>query len=113
MRILIAVAPTMYRETLANVLQRHRSNDDVRLADPQALNREAPLFRPDLIVCNDNASEVQDVSVPSWVVIRFHDHLSASVFVDGQDTYLIQDIEITDLLEVVEETERFILRRSS
>ena len=42
---------------------------------------------------------------------RYHDALSASVFLDGRDTRLIQDITIEDLLEVVEETQRLVLRR--
>ena len=112
MRILIAVAPTMYRETLENILRTERPNDDVRLADPQILDREAASFRPHLIVCSDNASEVRDVSVPSWVVIRYQDSLSASVSLDGQGTRLIQDIEIEDLLGVVEETQRLVMRES-
>lgn len=113
MRILIAVAPTMYRETLAHILRQNRPGDEVGLADPQALDREAPSFRPHLIVSNDNASEVRGVSVTSWVVIRYHDHLSASVFVDGQDTRLVQDIAIEDLLGVVEETQRLVVGGSS
>ena len=112
MRILIALAPTMYRETLSNVLRNHRPNDEVRLADPQALDQEASSFRPHLIVCNDNASQVREVNIPSWVVIRYQDSLSASVFLDGQDTQLIQDIQIQELLGVVEETHRLVLRDS-
>jgi hypothetical protein len=111
MRILVAVAPTMYRETLAHVIRTDRPDDDVRLAAPEALDQEASSFRPHLIVCSDNASEVRGVSVPSWVVIRYHDHLSASVFLDGQDPRLVQDIAIEDLLGVVEETQRLVLRR--
>ncbi len=112
MRILIAVSPTMYRETLVNVLRNHRPNDEVRLADPQTLGQEASSFRPHLIVCNDNASQVREVSVPSWVVIRYQDSLNASVFLDGQDTQLIQDIQIEELLAVVEQTQRLVLRES-
>jgi hypothetical protein len=113
MRILVAVAPTMYRETLAHVIRRDRPDDDVHLADPHSLDQEASSFRPHLIVCTDNASEVRGVSVPSWVVIRYHDHLSASVFLDGRAPRLVQDIAIEDLLEVVEETQRLVLRRGS
>ncbi len=112
MRILIAVAPTMYRETLAHIIQKVRPNDEVRFADPQILDREALSFRPHLIVCNDDASEVGEVNIPSWVVIRYQDSLNASVFLDGQDTRLIQDIETEDLLEVVEETQRLVTRES-
>jgi hypothetical protein len=111
MRILVAVAPTMYRETLAHVIRKDRPDDDVRLADPHSLDQEASSFRPHLIVCTDNVPEVRGVSVPSWVVIRYHDHLSASVFLDGQDPRLVQDIAIEDLLGVVDETQRLVLRR--
>jgi hypothetical protein len=113
MRILVAVAPTMYRETLAHILRTARPNDEVRLADPQTLDREASLFRPHLIVCTDNAPEVREVSVPSWIIIRYHDSLSASVFLEGQDTRLFQDIALEDLLGVVEETQRLVLGGSS
>ena len=58
------------------------------------------------------ASDVREVSAPSWVVIRYHDYLSASVFLDGQDPRLIQDISIEDLLGVVEETQRLLVRES-
>jgi hypothetical protein len=109
MRILVALAPIMYRETLAHVIRTDRPDDDVRLADPDSLDREASSFLPHLIVCNDNAPEVPEgVSVPSWVVIRYHDHLSASVFIDDQDPRLFQDMSIEDLLGVVEETQRLI-----
>jgi len=111
MRILVAIAPAMYRQTLAHILQRTRPNDDVRLADPNTLDREASSFRPHMIVCHDSASEVREVSVPSWIIIRYHDNLSASVLLDGRDTRLIQDITIEDLLGVVEETQRLVLRR--
>jgi hypothetical protein len=110
MRILVAVEPTMYRETLAHLLRRERPNDDVRVADPEALDREASSLRPHMIVCSDAASEVREVSVPSWVVIRYHDSLSSSVFLDGRDPRLVQDMAMEDLLGVVEETQRLVAR---
>jgi hypothetical protein len=112
MRILLAIAPTMYRQTLAHSIWRERPNDDVRLADPDTLDQEAPSFRPHIVVSNDSAPEVREVSVPTWVVIRYHDSLSASVFFDREDPRLIQDISIEDLLGVAEETQRLVLRGS-
>ena len=109
-RVLISVVPTIYRETLTHILRRHRPNDEVRPADPEVLDQETSSFRPHLIVCNDNAPEVQEVHVPSWVVIRYHDHLSASVFLAGQDARLIQDITMEDLFGVIDETERLVVR---
>jgi len=82
----------------------------VLLAESHSLGRTTASFRPDLIVCNDDAPEVREVAVPSWVVIRHHDSLSASVFLGRQAPRLIQDIAIEDLLGVVEEAERLILR---
>ena len=109
MRILVTVTPTMYRQTLAHVIRRDRPDDEVRLAAPDALDREASSFLPHLIVCNDNAPEVrEEVSVPSWIVIRYHDSMSASVFLDEQDTRLVQDMAIEDLLGVIEETQRLV-----
>jgi len=105
----------MYREALTHIIRTNRPNDDVRLSDPDFLDREASSFHPHLIVCTDGISEVREVSVPSWVVIRYHDSLSASVFLDGQAPRLIQDIAIEDLLEVlevVEETQRMVVQGS-
>jgi len=73
------------------------------------LDREAASFRPHLIVCSDDAPEVrEEVNVPSWIVIRYHDQLSASVFLGGQDLRLVQDRAIKDLLGVVEETQMLV-----
>jgi len=99
----------MYRESLAHIVRNNRPDDEVHLADPHYLDLEAASFRPHLIVCSDDAQEVrEEVSAPSWVVIRYHDSLSASVFIDDQDPRLVQDMAIEDLLGVVEETQRLI-----
>ena len=110
MRILLAVEPALYREALAHFLRRERPNDDVRLAAPDALDREASSLRPHMVVCTDAASEVRGVGVPSWVVIRYHDGLSASVFLGGRGPRLVQDMAMEDLLGVVEETRRLVAR---
>jgi hypothetical protein len=98
----------MYRETLAGILRRNRLDDDVRLTAPDSLEEEATSFRPHLIVCSDDAPEVREVSITSWIVIRYQDHMSASVFLDGRDPYLIEDISVEDLLGVIDETARLI-----
>jgi hypothetical protein len=112
MRILIAVVPTMYREALSHIIRTARPNDEVCLSDPDSFDREVSSFRPHLIVCSDDASEVREIGVLSCIVIRYHDSLSASIFLDGQDPRLIQDIKIEDLLGVVEKTQRLVVRES-
>ena len=98
----------MYRQTLAHILRENRPNDEVRLAEPQGLDREASSFSPHLIVSNEDTPELREVSIPSWVVIRYHDSLSASVFLDEQDTRLVQDMSTEDLLGVLDETQRLV-----
>jgi DNA-binding NarL/FixJ family response regulator len=105
MRILVAVEPKMYREAIAHVIRTNRPDDDVRLADSDSLDREASSFNPHLVVCTDGAPEVRGVSVLSWIVIRYHDSLSASVFLDDQDPSLIQDMAVDDLIWVINETQ--------
>ena len=109
MRILLAVSPLMYRETLAHVIRTNRPNAQVHLAEPEDLAREAASFGPHLIVCSDDAQEVQGVGVPSWVVLRYYqNHMSASVVLDGRGPYLIEDISIEDLLRVIDEAQRLV-----
>ncbi len=84
------------------------------LADPQALDRAASWFRPHLVVCNDIVPDVgEEVSVPSWVVVRYHDHLSVSVFLDDQDPYLVQDMTTEALFGVIDEARRLVVGGSS
>ena len=108
MRILVAVEPTMYRETLAHCIRTNRPDNEVRLAAPDSLEWEATSFRPHLLVCNDNAQQVRGVSIPSRVVVRYHDSLDTSVFLNDQAPRLFQDMTIEDLLGVVEEAQRLI-----
>ena len=99
----------MYRETLAHFIRRCRPYAKVHLADPNSLDGEASAFRPHLVVSTDDAAEVpKGVVVPSWIVIRYHDSLDASVFLDGQDPRLVQDMSMEDLLGVVDETQRLL-----
>jgi hypothetical protein len=112
MRILVALSPMMYREAIAHIIRANRPNAEVRLAEPEGLDREASSFGPHLIVCSDDPQEfVPGVSVPSWVVIRYQDSMSASVFLDGRDPYLIEDISNEDVLGVIDETQRLVASR--
>ena len=98
----------MYRETLAHAIRTSRPDDDVRITGPDSLDREATSFGPHVIVCSDDAPEVRRVNVPSWIVVRYHDHLSASVFLDDHTPRLFQDMAIEDLLGVIVETQRLV-----
>ena len=109
MRILVTVEPTMYRETLAHVLRTSRLDDEVRLANSRSLEREATSFHPHMVVCSEDAPEIRGVTVPSRVVLRYHDGLNASVYLDEQEARHFHDMTVEDLIGVVDETQRLVL----
>src|SRR5215207_4638103 len=53
LRILVAIVPMMYRQTLAEYLSKSRPSAEIRLADPKDLDGEVDLFSPDLIVSHN------------------------------------------------------------
>lgn len=104
MRILVTIAPTMYRETLALSLHRHRPHVEVMLASSDALDREVGRFEPHLVVCNEATPKVRE-SVPSWVMIMYDDSLNAKVSIGGRESE-VEDIKIGNLLAVLDEMEK-------
>ena len=107
MRVLIAIAPTMYWETLELALLRYRPHLEVRIADPDALDREVVDFEPHVVVCNEVTPTVRE-SVPSWVAVPYSHSSDASVHVQGQGESTIEDISVGDLFAVVDQTEKLL-----
>ena len=95
------------RQTLALTLRTHRPQVEVRIASPDALDREAERFEPHLVVCNEASQKVRG-AVISWVEILIHDSLDANISVGGQDLR-VEDITIDYLLGMVDETEELVL----
>ena len=110
-RVLVAVAPKMYRQTITLFLRSRRPDIEVRSADPLDLQLECTLFEPHLLVCHDGVSEDVRNRALFLVEILYSDSLDAVVEVNGEDPRRVEDIEIEDLLAVVEETEQMISRR--
>ena len=79
----------------------------MRIASPDALDREAERFEPHLVVCNEASQKVRG-AVISWVEILIHDSLDANISVGGQDLR-VEDITIDYLLGMVDETEELVL----
>ncbi len=107
MRVLIAVEPLMYRETMASVLLQRRPHTQVRIAGPEDLDRELESFLPHLVVCSVLSEKVKGIA-RSWVHILYEDSLDASVSVDARTTRRVDDIVLDDLLGVLDETEELI-----
>src|SRR5918997_2396505 len=106
-RVLIAIAPTIYWETLELALLRYRPHLDVRIAGPDALDRETISFEPHLVVCNEVTPTVRE-SVPSWVAVPYHHSSDATIHVQGQGESNVEDIAVGDLFKVIDRTEELL-----
>ena len=106
MRVLIAIAPTMYWETLELALLRYRPHVEVRITGPDALDKEVVSFEPHVVVCNNVTPTIRR-SVPSWVEVPYHSS-DATIHVQGQGESTIEDISTGDLFTVIDRTEELL-----
>ncbi|MBV9453882.1 MAG: hypothetical protein JOZ19_07165 [Rubrobacter sp.] len=107
-RVLVAVSPKMYRQTITLFLRSRRPDVKVRSADPLDLQRECALFEPHLLVCHDGTPEDARNRALFLVEIHYSNSLDAVVKANGKDLRIVEDIEIDDLLAVVEEIEKTV-----
>jgi hypothetical protein len=106
MRVLIAIAPTIYWETLELALLRYRPHLEVRNTNPDVLDRETATFEPHLVICNCVTPTVRE-RVTSWVVVPYHSS-DATVYVRGQGESRVEDISTGDLFAVIDRTEELL-----
>jgi hypothetical protein len=111
MRILITVSPLMYREALALAIHRHRPDFEVRIASPKDSDEKVRRFDPHVLVRadTDGLDLLMLESVPCWVEVMYSDSMNARIALDGSIEE-ISDMPIDDLLRVMDEAERFLLR---
>lgn len=107
MRVLVAVEPLMYRETIASVLLQRRPHTQVRIAGPEELDQEVESFLPHLVVCSVLSEKIKGIA-SSWVHILYEDSLDANVSVDARTTHRIHDVALDDLFGMLDETEELI-----
>lgn len=112
MRVLIAIAPAMYSETLAHVLKTCRPNIEIEAVDPSDLDRQMDLFEPDLLISEETSSGEGHRAI-SRVEILYSESMDAHVQVDEKHSRMIDDMQLEELLAIVDETQEFIPRRSS
>jgi hypothetical protein len=106
-RVLISIAPTIYWETLELALLRYRPHLEVRIAGPDALDRETSSFEPHVVVCNEVTQTLRE-SVPSWVAVPYHHSSDATIHVQGQEESSVEDISVGDLFAVIDRTEELL-----
>jgi hypothetical protein len=105
-RVLIAIALTMYWETLELTLLRYRPHVEVHIADPEDLDREVIDFQPHVVVCNRVTPTIRE-SVPSWVMVPYHSS-DATIHIQGRGESRVEDISSGDLFAVIDRTEELL-----
>jgi hypothetical protein len=103
-RVLVTVSPLMYREAIALSLHQRRPDFEVRIAPPEAAEKEVRGFGPHLLVHNDTDGLDRSVleGVPCWVEVQYSDSMDAKISVDGR-LEEFRDISTDDLLRAADE----------
>jgi hypothetical protein len=109
-RVLVAIAPRSYRESLALSVRVHRPHAEVLLVDPESLEAELEGLSPHLVVCNEATGAVR-AAAHSWIEILVHDSLKANVRVGHREEEHFADISLENVLEAVDLTEKSLPQR--
>ena len=109
MRILITVAPLMYREALALAIHQDLPEAEVMIGSLAKLDGQADAFEPHILIRNDTdgADMSLQTGVMCWIEVLYSNGLNARVSLDGE-VWEIEDISIENLLEIVERAEELI-----
>ena len=102
MRVLVAISPRMYRETVALCIFRNRSDLDVRMAPPEYAAGELASFRPHLLIhTNALAMPVEAlVGFPLMLAVPRSDLMDSGTDVEDQVEW-IGEAYLEDLLRAV------------
>jgi hypothetical protein len=98
-RIVLANQPRCYREAMTAVIQALRPEADVRALEPDGLARDVQAFSPQLVICSDPMTVLNDV--PSWVVLHPDGRTCAVSHVGGK-TCIVADCGLSDILAFVD-----------
>jgi hypothetical protein len=100
--VLIAIAPQLYREAIANAVRSQRPDViEVGVCPPEDLDWELTLSQPELLVCHDTAPEAREL-VHNRIEIYCGDSLEATVFREGDRTTKVANIGLRRLLTVLD-----------
>ncbi len=104
MRVLVVLTPLMYREAIAHSLRQNRPHLEVRIAAPEAAEKQLRSFAPHLLVHNDTdgLDRAAVESVPSWVEVLYSDSMDAWIY-SGEYLAREENISMDILLGLVDE----------
>lgn len=109
MRILVTIAPLMYRESLSLTLQRHRPDSEVLFGAAESLDGQAERFRPHLLIRNDTDGVDMELrkDVLCWIEILYSDGMGARISLD-EEVWEIENISTEDLIGIVDRVEKLM-----
>ncbi len=103
-RVLVASDLQSYRQALAAAFRELRPGVEVFEVEEYDLEREVERLGPDLVVCSRLTSRIED-HAPSWVEL-YPNHGARSVVSVLGERSTVEEIQLSDLLSVVDRTER-------
>lgn len=102
-RVLMANEPRAYRQVIAETLRSLRPNVEFTVVEPDVLEETVSLVRPHMVICNQAPAAVRE-RVPIWVEL-YTGHGARSVVNVRGDSSVIEDMQLSDLLSLVDRTE--------
>jgi hypothetical protein len=103
-RVLVACELRSYRQTLAAAFRKLRPDVEVFEVEEEDLDREVERLGPDLVVCSQLTTRIQD-HAPSWVELYPDREARSEVSVGGERS-TVEEIQLSDLLSIIDRTER-------
>jgi|SRR5829696_6009402 hypothetical protein len=101
-RVLVACEVRSYREAIAAAFRLLRPNVEVFEAEDEDLDWEVGRLGPDLVVCSRLTAWVEN-RAPNWVELYPEYGQRSVVSVRGERS-TIEEIQLSDLLSVIDET---------
>lgn len=101
-RVLMVNEPRAYREVLAETLRAQRPHAEFTVAEPCALEQTVWRLQPHMVVCSEASAAVRE-SVMVWVEL-YTNHGSRSVVSVNGKSSVVEDMQLSDLLSLVDET---------
>ncbi len=99
-----------YRQALAAAIRELRPEVEVFEAENEDLDREVERLSPDLVVCSRLTARVE-ARAKSWVEL-YPNHGACSVVSVLGERSTVGEIQLSDLLSVIDRTERSLLNGS-
>ena len=103
MRVLVALKPRAYRDTLVHTIKRARSWVAVHFLDPDILDYETRYLKPQVVICSQATPAVRELAT-CWVEIQQRDSLRVTVNIKGR-ARMVPDISFDELISVIDEAE--------